>query len=120
LNQKANPTTAGAGSREGEKQGKAPQTSKESSAPSGGGGEEGGKGDGGEGAIPEALAQALAADNYYESLGISASEKAALNDAKVRRAYLKTSVKVRVICRKIVKHEIRGGGSRVEGVEFLS
>jgi len=38
---------------------------------------------------------ALAADNYYESLGISASEKVGLNDAKVRRAYLKTSVKVR-------------------------
>jgi curved DNA-binding protein CbpA len=46
------------------------------------------------GALPEALAAALAADSYYESLGIGASEQFALDDSKVRRAYLKTSVLV--------------------------
>ena len=46
------------------------------------------------GGIPEAVAAALKAKDYYEVLGIPEADQFKLDDASVRRCYLKTSVKV--------------------------
>jgi len=46
------------------------------------------------GEVPAALQAAIRAENYYEALGIDEKDQFSLEDGSVRRAYLKTSVKV--------------------------